>query len=129
MTHKTAPASRRFWQIDPNHLTVRDVLVLIPIVLLSFALIIGLNRWIGRPDSTKWGGLVLDTGVLFLFLIYKSKDFLLRKSFWMFVTLFFAFHLAVWITFLLHVEQWGLLGFNLMAFEVLPFFYFRDMFR
>ena len=121
---QAAEPQRRIWQIDPNHLTGRDLLLLVPIIVGLFVLFIVLD--IGEPNRTKWSGLALDTGVLFAFLIHKSQSFLKSRPFWLLTASFLGVHLALWIAILTHVSHWGLLGFNFMALEILPFFYFRD---
>jgi hypothetical protein len=47
-------------------------------------------------------------------------------GFWILTGSFIIVHLLVWITFLIHVERWGLLGFNLMVLELPVFWSFRN---
>jgi hypothetical protein len=123
---RTIAPSRKFWQIDLNNLSIRDVFVLLPFIIGFLALPMVLEAHFGHENSIKWGGLAVDSSVLFAFLIYRSTEFLKQRFFWLLTASFLVVHLVIWVTLLTHVEHWGLLGFNLMAFEVLPFFYFRD---
>lgn len=123
--HSIAP-SRKFWQIDLDNLSARDVFVLLPFIIGLLVLPIVLDARVGHENSIKWGGLAVSSFVLFVFLICRSTQFLRQRFFWLLTVSFVVIHLVIWITILTHVEHWGLLGFNLMAFEVLPFFYFRD---
>ena len=115
--------SRKF---DPNHLTARDVLMIVPLVLgllissIVFAFLVCDDTYI------RWGGLAVDTGVLFAFFISRSRRFFRRRGFWILTTGLMILHLAGWIVFLTHVEEWRLAWFTVMILELPVFLYLRD---
>jgi len=70
--------SRKF---DANHLTVRDVLIIVPLVLglsvfgIVFAFVVSDDTYI------RWGGLAVDTAVLFAYFVNVSRQFLRNRRF------------------------------------------------
>jgi multidrug transporter EmrE-like cation transporter len=118
-----AKKSRRF---DPSHLTLRDVLIIVPLVLVLFVLTLAFGFLVSDETYIKWGGLGVDSVVLLAFFIFRSRESLRERRFWLLTASFFTFHLAGWIVFLSHVDQWKLAGFYIMVLEVPVFFYIRD---
>jgi hypothetical protein len=115
--------NRRF---DPDHLRTRDILVLVPLIILGMGLFIALGARFGHDAAIKWGGLVIDSSVLFAFLLYDSREHFRRHYFWALTGIFAVFHFLGWVALLAHVEKWGLLSFGLMAFEAPVFIYLRN---
>lgn len=71
--------SRKF---DPNHLTARDVLIIVPLVLGISAVGIAFAFLVSHEAYIKWGGLAVDTAVLFTFFVNESRQFLKNRRFW-----------------------------------------------
>jgi hypothetical protein len=118
-----AKTRRRF---DPNNLSVRDVLLIAPIVLALSAVGIAFAFLVSDEVYIKWGGLAVNTAVVLGFVIYHSREFLRKQRFWILVCAALTVHLTLWIIFLSHVDEWKLAWFGLMALEVPVFFYLRS---
>ena len=114
---------RRF---DPNNLTARDVLVIVPVVLALSMCLVAFRFLVTDEVYIKWGGLGFNTAIVFGFVVYHSREFLRKKRFWMLTFSVLAFHLTAWIILLSNLSEWKLAWFALMAFEVPTFFYLRD---
>ena len=114
---------RRF---DPNNLTARDVLVIVPLVLALSACFIAFSFLVSDEVYIKWGGLGVDTGIIFGFVVYHSREFLRRRRFWMLTSAVLVLHLTAWIILLSNVGEWKLAWFGIMAFEAPAFLYLRD---
>jgi hypothetical protein len=71
----------------------------------------------------RWGGLAVDTGVLFAFFINESRHFLRKPRFWIFTACLMILHLAGWIVFLMQVGEWRLTWFTAMILEFPAFLY------
>jgi hypothetical protein len=115
--------SRKF---DPNHLTARDVLMIVPMVLGFLILSIFLAFLVSDDAYIRWGGLAVDTGVLFAFFINESRQFLRKRRFWILTACLLSLHLAGWIFFLMHVGEWRLAWFTAMILEFPMFLYLRN---
>ena len=114
------------WRFDPNALTVRDVLIIAPVVVVMFILSAVFASRVSDDVYIRWGGLALDSAVLLGFVIYYSRDLFRTRGFWIQLLSGFIVHLAAWIIFLSHVGEWKLAWFSIMVFEVPAFFYLRD---
>ncbi len=111
-------------RFDPNNLTARNVVTIVPIVVVVGILIvfIGLHTSVNHDKSIKFGGLTISTTILFGYFINDSREYLRNIRFWALTGFLLLLHLAAWISLLLHVQRWGLLWFNIMVFE-LPLFW------
>ena len=114
--------SRKF---DPNHLTARDVLIIVPLVLGISAVGIAFAFLVSHEAYIKWGGLAVDTAVLFTFFVNESRQFLKNRRFWLLTACLLIAHLAGWIVFLMHVGEWKLAWFTAMILELPVFLHWR----
>lgn len=78
-------------------------------------------------DYVRWGGLFLFTIFIFGFFINISRRFLREMRFWLLAVLLLGMHTAAFITLLARIDQWKLLWFNGMIFELPPFLLLRDL--
>lgn len=114
---------RRF---DPNALTVRDVLTIVPLVLVFVAVSIFFAFSVSDEAYIRWGGLTLDTAVVFGLFIKYSRQFLKARRFWGLTFALLAVHLVAFILILMHVEEWKLVWFTPMAVELPLFLFLRN---
>jgi len=114
MTNKRARTGRAF---DPNNLRTQDALILVPLIVgVSICFVI--SAFLVRGDVyIRWGGLGLNTAVLFGFLFYRSRELTKTRPFWIFAACFLVLHMAAWITLLMFVDEWRLAWFGFMAIE------------
>ncbi len=115
--------SRKF---DPNHLTARDVLIIVPLVLGLLVPMIIFGSQVSHDTYIKWGGLAVDTAVLFVFFVNESRQFLKNRRFWLLTACLLIAHLAGWIVFLIHVGEWKLAWFTAMILELPVFLHWRS---
>ena len=113
-------------KFDPNNLTTRDVLIIVPLVLGMLVVEIVFAFLISDDIYIRWGGLAIDTAVLFAFFIKASHQFLKTRRFWILTACLLLVHLAGWIVILIHVDEWKLVSFTVMALELPAFFYLRS---
>jgi len=123
---KSTSNARKVWQIDPNHLTGRDVFVLSALIIGVFILMITFGLSTSHETYIKWGGLVLNTCVLFGYFAYDSRLVLQKRSFQVLTAVLLILHSAAWVILLSYVGEWKLLWFGVMAFELPTFCYLRD---
>ena len=123
MTTKESQVRRRF---DQNHLSARDVAVIVPLIVGVSALFIALAFLVSDDTYIRWGGLTLDTCVLFGFLIYHSRPVVRRRDFWTLVGVFLLVHLVIWVSVLKLADQWKLAWFGVMALEAPLFILLRN---
>jgi len=115
--------SRKF---DANHLTARDVLIIVPLVLGLFVSVIVFAFLVGDDTYIRWGGLAVDTAILFAYFIYVSRQHLRTRRFWILTACLMFFHVAGWIVFLMHVGEWRLTWFTAMILELPAFIHLRN---
>lgn len=125
MVMSTSKVNRRR-EFDPNALTLRDVLVIVPVVIGFVALSIFFAFSVSHEVYIKWGGLVLDTAVLFGIFINSSRQFFRTWQFWMLNAALLAAHLTAFAIVLTHVEEWKLMWFLVMALEYPVLIYARS---
>jgi drug/metabolite transporter (DMT)-like permease len=123
-----SPKANHRRTFDPNALTARDILVIVPVVIGLFALSILLAFSVSHEVYIRWGGLALDTAVLFGLYINYSRKFFRKWQFWALTALLLAVHLTVFAVVLTHVEEWKLMWFTVMVFEYPLFIYARSRF-
>jgi drug/metabolite transporter (DMT)-like permease len=114
---------RRF---DPNALTVRDVLTIVPLVLAFVAVSIFFAFSVSDEVYIRWGGLALDSAIVFGLFIKYSRQFLRERRFWGLTLALLAVHLVAFILILTHVEEWKLVWFTPMAAELPLFLFIRN---
>lgn len=103
-----SPSRRKF---DPNNLTLRDIAIIIPIVFAILIVFILFRSFVSHETYIKWGGLALNTGILFGFLGYYSRAYFRQGRFWFLIVSLLGAHLAIFIIVLTHVNEWGLAWF------------------
>ena len=118
--------SRRF---DPNALTVRDVLVVVPVVIGLLIVCILFAFSVSHDVYIRWGGLALDTAVLYGLFINYSRQFFRKWQFWALTALLLSVHLAGFAILLTHVDEWKLTWFTVMAIEYPVLIFFRNRLR
>lgn len=106
---------------DPAHLTWPYVFGIPGAFVLSAA--IGMIA----GDYIRWGGLLLFTIFIFGFFINASRKYLRERRFWLLTSLLLGMHVAAFITILLRIDEWKLLWFNVMLFELPPFLFLRNL--
>jgi hypothetical protein len=113
-------------KFDPNHLTARDVLTIVPLVLGTTIVGIVFAFLVSDDAYIRWGGLFVHTAVLFAYFINTSRQFLRSRRFWILTACLMFTHLVGWIVLLLHVGDWKLAWFTAMVLELPVFFYLRS---
>jgi hypothetical protein len=111
---------------DPNHLTARDVLIIVPLVLGLLVCAIVFASLVSHDTYIRWGGLAVSTTVLFAYFVNVSRQFLKTRRFWLFTACLVFVHLTGWIVFLMHVGEWRLAWFTAMILELPVFLHFRN---
>lgn len=111
---------------DPNALTARDVLVIVPVIIGLFALSIFFAFSVSHEVYIRWGGLAIDTAVLFGLFINCSRQFFRKLQFWVLTALLLAVHLTAFAIVLTHVEEWKLMWFTVIVLEYPVFVFFRN---
>ncbi len=109
-------------QFDPDNLSAREAVI----IACGIFLVFGLFAAFGPDTNVKFGGLTLDSAILFGYFIHNSRKYLRYFRFWLLTASLLVIHLLLWITFLMHVEKWGLMGFSIMVFELPIFWHLRD---
>lgn len=124
MIHRSGPSHGH--KFDPNALTVRDVLIIVPLVSAFLAVSILFAFSVSDEVYIKWGGLALDTAIVFGLFIKYSRQFLKERRFWGLTFMLLAVHLVSFILILTHVEEWKLVWFTPMAAELPLFLFLRN---
>ena len=109
------------WNFDPDHLTWPYVLGIPAVFVISAAI------GIIAGDFIRWGGLALYTIFIFGFFIHLSRRFFGERTFWLLTACLLAVHVAAFIAFLLRIDEWKLLWFNVMILELPPFLLIRNL--
>lgn len=113
--------SRR--KFDPNNLTVRDVVVIVPVVIVVSIIGIVFAMLVSHETYIKWGGLAVFTGMLFWFFVRDSQKYFRRKKFWLLTAVLLCAHVAIFVAVLTHVAEWGLAWFWLAIVVEAPLFF------
>jgi hypothetical protein len=113
-------------KFDPNALTVRDMLVIAPLVVVFVALSIFFAFSVSDESYIKWGGLAVDTAVVFGLFLKYSQRLLRKRKFWVLTLILLTVHLAVFVLILTHVDEWKLVWFTPMAAELPLFLLLRN---
>ena len=97
---------------------VRDYVLYIAIAVAVGALAILIARTSITQDAlTRWGGLAINTAVLYGYFISDSRRFFRKWQFWGLTALLLAVHLTAFAIVLTHVEEWKLMWFMVMILE------------
>jgi drug/metabolite transporter (DMT)-like permease len=113
-------------KFDPKALTARDVLTIVPLVLAFVAVSIFFAFSVSDEVYIRWGGLALDTAIVFGVFIKYSRQFLRERRFWGLTFALLAVHIVAFILILTHVEEWKLVWFTPMAAELPLFLFLRN---
>lgn len=96
----------------------RDFVLYVAIGIAFIAAIVFVaHRPVNHDAFIRWGGLAVNTVVLYGYFVANSRLFFRRWSFWAMTTIFLCVHLAAFGTLLVHVEEWKLIWFTVMALE------------
>ena len=76
----------------------------------------------GADQFGRWGGLVINTAILFGYIIKESRPHWHIGSFWMLTIVMFSAHVVVFTAILLHIQEWKVLWFLVMYPIEIPLF-------
>jgi hypothetical protein len=113
-------------KFDPNDLTTRDILIIVPIIIGLSIICVLFSLSVSHEVYIKWGGLTLDTAILYGLFINYSRLFLRRWQFWALTALLLSIHLVSFAIVLTHVDEWNLTWFTIMVFEFPVLVFFRN---
>ncbi len=116
-------------RFDPNDLTTRDILIIVPVVIGLLILCASFASSVSHEVYIRWGGLALDTAILYGLFINYSRQFFRRWQFWELTALLLSVHLAGFAIVLTHVDEWKLTWFTVMALEYPVLIFFRNRLR
>jgi len=106
---------------------VRDFVLYIAIGLAFVGvLIVVAQMGVSQDVYIRWGGLALNTAILFGYFIADSRQFFRRWQFWALTAVLLSVHLAGFIVVLTHVAEWKLLWFMVILFEFPVLVFFRN---
>lgn len=106
---------------------VRDFVLYIAIGLAFVGvLIVVAQMGVSQDVYIRWGGLALNTAILFGYFIADSRQFFRRWRFWALTAVLLSVHLAGFIVVLTHVAEWKLLWFMVILFEFPVLVFFRN---
>lgn len=75
----------------------------------------------------RWGGLAINTGILFGYMLKDSRRNWSVPAFWVLTLAMLSAHLVVFTLILLHAQEWKVLWFLVMyPIEIPLFLFFRD---
>jgi hypothetical protein len=89
-------------------------------LLIATAISIGIVWFAYKSDGTgtesisRWGGLILNTAILYGYVLKESRPFWHAWGFWLTFISVLSLHLLVFIVILQHVEHWSVLWFFFM---------------
>jgi uncharacterized membrane protein YqhA len=104
-------------RFDLDNLRARDVLIIVPVVIGLLISCAFFASSVSHEAYIRWGGLALDTAVLFGLFINSSRQFFQQRQFWVLTVVLLAVHLAAFAIVLTHVEEWQLMWFLVMVLE------------
>jgi hypothetical protein len=116
-------------KFDPNALTKRNVLVLVPSIIGILALFILFASLVNHETYIKLGGLILTTAVLYGVFIGTSRSFFHMWKFLAFTVAALIVHLTAFTIVLAHVDDWKLTWFTVMVVEYPVLAALRDQCR
>jgi hypothetical protein len=113
--------------MNPWKRRVRDLVIYI---LIAIALAAGLVWYatVSGPNGAdlfgRWGGLAINTAILFGYLVKDSRRSWHAPNFWRFTITMLFIHLLVFTWILLQIHEWKVLWFFLMYPIEVPLFFF-----
>lgn len=112
-----------------NRNRMRDFAFYVAIaVAVGITAIVVAQTSLGHETFIKWGGLIINTLVLFGYFIADSRSLWRCLSFWLLVCALLSIHLAVFSALLVHIVQWKLIWFMVMYLEIPVFVLCRKRF-
>ena len=105
---------RRF---DLDNLSAREVLIIVAVLIGLLILCAFFASSVSHEVYIRWGGLALDTAVLFGLFINYSRQFFRQLQFWVLTAVLLAVHLTAFAIVLTHIAQWQLMWFLVMVLE------------
>jgi hypothetical protein len=96
---------------------IRDLVVYL---LIAIAVAVGIVWYAyasdgsGNASISRWGGLLLNTAILYGYVLKESRPFWHAWGFWMALVLGLSLHTLVFVVVLQHVEHWSVLWFLFM---------------
>lgn len=110
---------------DPNHLSIRDICVLAPIILGCSLLQVVLAIVIGE-QALRWAGLLVNTAIMFGYFTYDSREKHDDRTFWLLCLLLLSLHLMVFGFVISIANEWKPVWFMLMVPEFVIFVALRN---
>jgi uncharacterized membrane protein len=108
---------------------LRDFALYIAIGLCVAIIAIGLVQTeISHDSFMRWGGLAVNTSVLFGYFIVDSRILFGRMPFWALTIVLLLVHVIVFTVVLMHVSEWKLIWFTVMLLEVPVLLFLRNRF-
>ena len=105
----------------------RDFFLYVAIgIAVIAAILFFAHRPVNHDAFIRWGGLAFNTVVLYGYFVANSRLFLRKWSFWAMTTIFLCMHLAAFGILLVHVDEWKLIWFVVMALEYPVLAFFRN---
>lgn len=112
-----------------NRARLRDFALYVAIGLFVAMVAIGVAQTDVSHDAfIRWGGLAVNTCVLFGYFIADSRPLFRRWSFWGLTIALLSLHTTVFCIVLTHVSQWKLVWFMVMILEVPVLLFVRNRF-
>jgi hypothetical protein len=114
------------WRFNPEALRLRDVLIIVPAVIVLMILAVALGFLFGAENMIRWGGLAVFTALLFGFFIHSSRPRFKDRRFWVLTSFLLIGHLVFFGFLFLRVSEWKLSWFAITIPELLVFLQLRD---
>jgi hypothetical protein len=97
---------------------IRDFVLYLAIgIAFIVAIVFVSHRRFDHDAFIRWGGLAVNTVALYGYFVANSRLSLRKWSFWAMITIFLCIHLAAFGMLLVHVDEWKLTWFVVMALE------------
>ncbi len=110
---RTVPGRKPFSSVG----RVRDLaLYLLIAVAIALGIVWFAYRSTGTGDESisRWGGLIVNTAILYGYVLKESRPFWHAWGFWLALIAVLGIHTAVFIVILQHFEHWSVLWFLFM---------------
>lgn len=111
---RAAVSGRKPWS-SPDR--IRDLVLYL---LIAAAIALGIvwfayrSNGTGEESLSRWGGLILNTAILYGYVLKESRPFWHAWGFWLALIGMLSLHTLVFVAILQHVEHWSVLWFLLM---------------
>jgi hypothetical protein len=119
------PEPKRLLHFDPNNLTARDVLILVPVILGLFFLQVSLAVLFG-DRTLRWGGLLINSAILFGYFIHDSVEQRRLRTFWLLTSALCVVHFALFGLTLSRADEWKPVWFMVTVPELALFIAVRN---